>query len=45
MSWQQHSLAQYLNKQYSDYVKHINEINALLQTNYEVRRSTHHHHQ
>ncbi|ELR25549.1 aminotransferase, class I/II superfamily protein [Acanthamoeba castellanii str. Neff] len=30
------SLAQYLNKQYSDYVKHINEINALLQTNYEI---------
>lgn len=36
VSWQQHSLAQYLNKQYSDYVKHINEINALLQTNYEI---------
>merc|ERR1711941_140538 len=29
-------MTQYLNKQYSDYVKHINEINALLQTNYEI---------
>jgi DNA-binding transcriptional MocR family regulator len=36
VSWQQHSLAEYLDKQYSDYVKHINEINALLQSNYEI---------
>jgi aminotransferase len=36
VSWQQHSLAEYLEKHYDDFVRHINEINSLLQKNYEV---------
>jgi DNA-binding transcriptional MocR family regulator len=36
VSWQQHSLAEYLEAHYDDFVRHIGEINGLLQRNYEV---------
>jgi len=36
VSWQQHSLAAYLNNHYDDFIRHIKEINDLLQSNYQV---------
>jgi len=36
VSWQQHSLADYLNNRYDDFIKHIDEINTMLQKNLEV---------
>jgi aspartate/methionine/tyrosine aminotransferase len=36
VSWQQHSLAAYLNNHYDDFIRHIKEINDLLQSNYQT---------
>jgi aspartate/methionine/tyrosine aminotransferase len=36
VSWQQHGMAEYLEKHYDDFVRHIEEINSLLRANYKV---------
>jgi len=36
VTWQQHSVAKYLEENYDDFLNHCNQINTLLQNNYKV---------